>query len=707
MQLLLLTFLATSFVQSELVANVPSASDLDGVHILVDNDVNSRANKTSVILLSKKRNYQDSLDACGMLGETGYHATSTEASILALSKLLRMTPVAEAEVKSSGHYWIRNVEAPRNRRDCSSIDRNGKVSKNTWCHNQYPALCSNSAPRRQVTPTDPEGDTSRQIKVPTDNLGTLQGHRDSTAFRFYGIPYAEPPVGKNRFAAPRPLTNQNKSTLVDVNTFGHACTQVEAKFTVDEFALGAGQSEDCLYLNVFTPTLKGETNKGIPVMVYVHGGAYSALSGTSPSFEPGNLVSRGGVVVVTLNYRLGIFGLFQNQPAISKSAAPGNLPTRDHIAALQWVQKNIANFGGNPKQVTIFGESAGGWSMRALLSAPSAFGLYKNVISQSDLIGLPFSGPEFAAEIGSRILQELNCSASDLACAQNKTTSQINTAQQKTLEAVQRLPGNRWIPGATEYRPCVDGDLIPANLEELVQQGKHNTRANILWGHTHTLRGVGDTARFQKLMASPFYTLNSSDPDTVRDQVAAAGTDLYWTCPYQALGREAAKSGSTVYMYQINRGRSTTNAMGAPSSPSNFCIGKTCHTDDIVPSFGSGDVVIGVEQTGEDARFARQVIDWFSTFARTGDPNPKEGKIGLAGTNADVTQTKWQKYSGSHDVLQMNTNGSSMGTSQDQVRCEWVEKNVKFDYHLYGPGKQKPVSSTAINTRSATPFARN
>ncbi|KAG0017886.1 hypothetical protein BGZ82_000625, partial [Podila clonocystis] len=547
MQHLLLSFLATSFVQSELVANVPSASDLDGVHILVDNDVNSRTNKTSVILLSKKRSYQDSLDACGMLGETGYHATSTEASNLALSKLLRMTPVAETEVKSSGRYWIRNV------------------SKNTWCRSQYPTLCSNSAPRRQVTPTDPAGDTSRQIKVPTDNLGTLQGHRDSTAFRFYGIPYAEPPVGKNRFAAPKPLTNQNKSTLVDVNTFGQACTQVEANFKMDEFVLGAGQSEDCLYLNVFTPTLKGKTNKGIPVM---------------------------------------------NQPAISKSAAPGNLPTRDHIAALQWVQKNIANFGGNPKQVTIFGESAGGWSMRALLSAPSAFGLYKNVISQSDLIGLPFSGPEFAAEIGSRTLQELNCSTSDLACAQNKTTSQINAAQHKALEAVQRLPGNGWIPSSILLRPCVDGDLIPANLEELVQQGKHNTRANILWGQvtvefgpwvasllpnpvpldvyirntTHTLRAVGDTARFQKLMASPFYTLNSSDPDTVRDQVAAAGTDLYWACPYQALSREAAKCGSKVYTYQINRGRSTTNALGVPSSPSNFCTGKTCHADDIVPT---------------------------------------------------------------------------------------------------------------------------
>lgn len=154
-----------------------------------------------------------------------------------------------------------------NQKDCSSFDRNGRVSK-TSCSNLYPTICSNSAPRRKVSKTNPEGDTSRQIKVPTDNLGTLQGHRDSTTFRFYGIPYAEPPVGANRFAAPKPLRNQDSGTLVDANKFGHVCTQLPImNATFDDELLGAQQSEDCLYLNVFTPTLKSKRNKGIPVMV--------------------------------------------------------------------------------------------------------------------------------------------------------------------------------------------------------------------------------------------------------------------------------------------------------------------------------------------------------------------------------------------------------------------------------------------------------
>ncbi|KAG0361642.1 hypothetical protein BG005_007649 [Podila minutissima] len=714
-RLLLLLLLAVSFVQSALVADAPSASDLDGVHILIDNDVDTSTNDTSMVLLSKKRNYQDSIIACESLGESGYPADSTGASNLALSKLLKMTPVAEAEVRSSGRYWVRDANAPMNQKDCSSFDRNGRVSK-TSCSNLYPTICSNSAPRRKVSKTNPEGDTSRQIKVPTDNLGTLQGHRDSTTFRFYGIPYAEPPVGANRFAAPKPLRNQDSGTLVDANKFGHVCTQLPImNATFDDELLGAQQSEDCLYLNVFTPTLKSKRNKGIPVMVYVHGGGFTVLSGTSPIFEPGNLVSRGGVVVVTFNYRLNIFGLFQNQPAISKSSAPGNLPTRDQIAALQWVQKNIATFGGDPSQVTIFGESAGGWSMRGLLSAPSAFGLYKNVISQSDPIGLPFSGPDFAAEISNRTLENLGCASANLACAQNKTTDQVRDAQVKAMEDARKQPGNQWILAIAVYRPCIDGDLIPANFDELVQHGKHNIRANILWGMTKdeyaSLLPVflpypvpvnanmtqtyialdGDTARYERMMTSPYYQYNSSDNDTVRDQLSRAVSDLYWICPYQALSREAAQHGR-VYTYRFDHGRSFSDAAGMNSSIS-YCKGKVCHGDDIVPTFGSGDTFPGVAQTGDDARFSRQIIDRFATFARTGDPNPRRGsKVGAAASNTDVTGSPWRAYiSGRNDVMELNLE-STMSKDVDKARCGWVEENVKYDYELYGPGNEDATS---------------
>ncbi|OAQ28785.1 esterase, partial [Linnemannia elongata AG-77] len=121
------------------------------------------------------------------------------------------------------------------------------------------------------------------------------------------------------------------------------------------------ENEDCLYLNVYTPSLKASSTKALlPVMVYIHGGGLEALSSSTPLFEPGNLVSRGGIVVVTMNYRLGILGVFQNKAGgIPASEAPGNLATRDQIMALKWVQDNIAAFGGDPHQVTLVGQSAG------------------------------------------------------------------------------------------------------------------------------------------------------------------------------------------------------------------------------------------------------------------------------------------------------------------------------------------------------------
>lgn len=309
-------------------------------------------------------------------------------------------------------------------------------------------------------------------------IGTYQGYRDQNAFRFLGIPYAQAPVGNLRFVAPRQwaLGNKNKgrdsssSTVMDATEYGNVCNQFDPTGAASnesqlKDSFGAKQSEDCLYLNVFTPTLKANRVKGLPVMVFVHGGGYWSGGSSNPAYEPGNLVSRGGVVVVTLNYRLSIFGLFENTPAIPRSKASSNLASRDQVAALLWVRENIAAFGGNPSKVTIFGESAGAWSMRALLSALSAFGLYKNVISMSDPMAFPFSSPQVASsELGVQTMSALGCQGSDLACVQNRTVDEIQKAQ---LEAVQRtlaMPKNAWILSLAIYRPSVDGAFIPASM---------------------------------------------------------------------------------------------------------------------------------------------------------------------------------------------------------------------------------------------------
>jgi hypothetical protein len=330
-----------------------------------------------------------------------------------ITALLSNTPVAQTEVKGIHRVWVNSngkkpARIPKgpcrcgqncqrsltplqrllDNSKCTALDRRDGSIVQLSCSTILPAICKNSVPRTIIG----SNDKSKRITVQTSHEGAYQGYRDQNSFRFLGIPFAQAPVGHLRFTAPKKWTLANTATM-DATEFGNVCTQLNydgSKLNKTEAIrlLGAEESEDCLYLNVYTPTLKANGLNGLPVMVYVHGGSYTFFSGSSPSFEPGNLVSRGGVVVVTLNYRLSIFGLFENAPVISRNLAPGNLASRDQIAALLWVKSNIAAFGGSPGNVTIFGESAGAYSMRALLSAPSAFGLYQNVISQSDIMGV-------------------------------------------------------------------------------------------------------------------------------------------------------------------------------------------------------------------------------------------------------------------------------------------------------------------------------
>ncbi|KAI1317082.1 hypothetical protein EDD11_009065 [Mortierella claussenii] len=714
---------------STLNANAPSASELGGVHLLLDNDVDSSTPKYPVIMLSSPRTYNDSQTACQKLGEKLVAPTFGN-----LTNLLNKTSIAQTELKGVTRVWVDSGNSTAT--NCTALDRNTGQTLPLNCTVRLPALCSNSMPHY----VSMHGNTTQQIKVMTPKTGdSWQGYRDQNQFRFLGIPYAQPPVGNLRFMPPMSInsnatnstnstsstgsidstdaTNSTNSTTVrDATGFGNICTQLtygtpQYNQTLDMLMFGAQQSEDCLYLNVFTPSLKANQTKGLPVMVYFHGGSYTSNAGSTVVFEPGNLVSRGGVVVVTLNYRLSIFGLFQDEPAVNQSTAPGNLAVRDQIAALQWVHDNVAAFGGNPKQVTIFGESAGAWSVRALLSAPSAFSLYQNAISQSDLMGLPFSNVSYASNLGNLTMFNLNCTSSDLACARNKTTAEVQLAQLKAMDQVLNTTQFDWVPSDAIYRPVVDGSFIPADFSELIKTGRYNKNASILWGTTRDEQGFNldtlfpsqipvqnATTEFTKLLRdnrttallqSPFYQFNTSDPDTVRSKFSEVATDFYFGCPAQIMSRGIAQQNGSVYTYQMNYGR---NIMLAINGSAGFCAGRVCHADDIIPTFGSGDVISGVNQTGNDARFARQLIDRLSTFAKTGNPNPSSSAQGLAAQNPDVTGVQWTKYNASNPVFQFNLENSTMVEDADTARCNWIANNVPFEYQMHSPnGTFQPI----------------
>ena len=237
--------------------------------------------------------------------------------------------------------------------------------------------------------------------------GPISGKVEDGVRIFSGIPYAAPPVGELRWKPPQPIASWKQ--VRNSTVFGPSCPQPTQQ--------DAGKfSEDCLYLNVWT-TAKSPAER-LPVMVWIHGGAFNIGSGSQPEYDGRNLAGKG-VVVVTINYRLGPLG-FLVHPLLSKESAQdtsGNYGLLDQIAALKWVQRNIAAFGGDPDRVTIFGESAGSKSVTLLMISPLSAGLFQRAIAESGgpMIGSEYLNPAYdgnmakASKRGQELASKLGC----------------------------------------------------------------------------------------------------------------------------------------------------------------------------------------------------------------------------------------------------------------------------------------------------------
>ncbi|KAF9357715.1 hypothetical protein BGX26_003234 [Mortierella sp. AD094] len=687
---------------AEILANsVPTANDVNGTHLLLLNDVDSATTKNAFILLSTPQSYNDSTNTCDVFGDGSPDASD-------LVKLLKNNAPAQNEVSSFTQFWVQaalngtatngtatNDTAATNGTDssCMALNKGTGNLESISCSTDLPVICENTAPRRRLLLQD----TSRQITVKTP-VGNILGWRDQNSYRFLGVPYGEAPVGELRFAAPVAKAPFNGTW--DAINYKAICPQLlgSTNFTTISQAFvendGAKEQEDCLHLNVYTPSLKGTGEAGLPVMVYIHGGSYTSGSGGLATLDPGNMVSRGGVVSVSINYRLGLLGFMENDPTWPRSSVPGNQGIHDQILALQWVQKNIASFGGDPNRVTVFGQSAGAASIRALLSAPSAFGLYQNVIGKSDPINIPFKSKESAAKIGSYLMQALNCSASDLACARSRSVDQIMDGRPVTTPAL-------------IDRPSVDGDLIPAGFSDLIKNGSYNTKANIMWGTVHDEAGAFIVGLFDNpvpesnltaIMNVLYFKLNTPDPDAVRNYFTLVGTDYYFFCPLRYLSREMAKIKNT-YNFRFRRGRSQ------PFAGENFCsvdTGRVCHSADVQPAHASGDVIPGYNQTGDDARFARQVLDRWTTFAKTGNPNPQPGLVGVELTNPDVTGVQWPVYNDTNLIMELNVN-STVSINSDNDPCTWLDNTFLHEFVI----QNNSTNSTGSTNSSSTSLWQN
>ena len=372
-------------------------------------------------------------------------------------------------------------------------------------------------------------------------------------------------------------------------------------------------SEDCLYLNVWTESLAPEQLR--PVMVWIHGGGLTRGSGASPLYAGGSLARRG-VVLVTINYRLGSFGYLAH-PQLSRESphgASGNYGTLDQIAALTWVRDNIARFGGDPDNVTIFGESAGSLSVNHLTATPLAAGLFHKAIGQSGAKFDPM--PELKQRAyGSWSHEETGALFAAAVDAANLTELRAATAH--TILAASADP--RFSELA---QPVVDNWVFPDHIARIFDNTQHN-RVPLLLGSNAdegtnlaldpplTPEALAEyTAGFGETLIDAF--ANVYDEPEPRDAFLTAFRDQVFTRPMRAWARAAATSGDHVYLYYFRH---------APPGPYQDALGAY-HAAEIRYVFDNLDVVLAnAEVTPQDERLADLMATYWVNFATTGNPN--------------------------------------------------------------------------------------
>ncbi len=446
--------------------------------------------------------------------------------------------------------------------------------------------------------------------------GTIRGLVEGGVAVFRGIPYAQSPVGALRFAAPRPAPAWDG--VRDAAAYGPPPPQ-GGHFGMDRLSAGAG-ADDWLTVNVWTPDPGPAA--GLPVLVWIQGGGYLIGSSGLPEYDGGRL-ARDGVVVVTFNYRVGVEGFAQ------LDGAPANRGLLDQVAALEWVRANIAAFGGDPRRVTIFGQSAGGGAVAALLVMPAAAGLFRRAAAQS-LPGTFFSA-ELAADIAAACAAELDRRPA-LADLRDVAPAQLTAAADAVGATMGRRVG-RW--GRPAYRsvlfsPVVDGEVLTGTPWQALADGGARD-IDLLAGHTRdehrlftALDGLlGEVSEEQAAEALDALAPGPDGARRYREAFAEATaeqlyelvqSDWLFRMPSLRLAEAHAAAGGRTYVYEL-----TWPAPGMGG------ILGACHGLDVPLVFGNLDrgqpaLLIG-EAAAEQANelSARMRAAWVS-FATEGDP---------------------------------------------------------------------------------------
>jgi para-nitrobenzyl esterase len=445
--------------------------------------------------------------------------------------------------------------------------------------------------------------------------GVVIGLRVDAANEFLGIPYAAPPVGHRRWRPPQRY-GLFPGFLLQATQFGSECTQ------------GGGGSENCLFLNVYTPRSASGNGggPGLPVMVWIHGGGL--VTGSSDIYDARRLV-KNGVIVVTINYRLGYLGFFAQSAIDAEGHLNGNYGLMDQQFALKWVRRNVAGFGGDPDRVTIFGESAGGQSVYAQLASPLAAGLFVGAISES---GSYLEFQDYFPYIVSLADGEASGAgiADSVGCT-NQKASCLRAVPASTLVAGE--PGSLF--------PFVDGTLLTQTPTAAFASGEFN-QVPVISGTNHDEYRLFVADEYD-LMGNPI--LNSGEYDNAvaalwgpgldpavlalypfasypfgGEALGASGTDGWFSCPARNADRSLSKF-VTTYAYEFND-------ENAPPSQSlfggllTFPLGAY-HSAEIQYVFGGAGNIFGLVAplSPKQLALSRAMMSYWTQFAKTGDPN--------------------------------------------------------------------------------------
>jgi para-nitrobenzyl esterase len=497
------------------------------------------------------------------------------------------------------------------------------------------------------------GAAAAQTRVAVDG-GIVQGAVHEGVLSFKGIPFAAPPVGPLRWRAPQPV--ERWSGVRQALSYGPDCMQVP--FPNDAAPLGVTPAEDCLYLNVWRPARR--SSRKLPVMVWIYGGGF-VNGGSSPAVYDGSQFARDGIVLVSFNYRLGNFGFFAH-PALTeeqRGGLLGNYAFMDQIAALKWVQRNVTAFGGDPANVTIFGESAGGMSVHVLLTTQLARGLFHRAVIES-AGGRP-------GLLASRSLSGGANSAESIGVALAKRFG-IDGEGAAALARLRAIPASQLVSGlnmATAGRdptyvggPILDGQLVLGAPTDMYAAGL-GARVPVMIGANSMDIGFLQAKTLEDLYASfgPDATeARAAYPAAAGADVRAvafeAGGDQTMIEPARAVARLLAGRGQSVYEFRFSYVAESLRASlhGAP------------HASEIPYVFDAVATKYGKDLTPADQAAARAVHGYWVTFARSGTPEAPDGPA-------------WPPYQSESDlIMNFTAQGPIAGPDPWKARLDLAER---------------------------------